>query len=79
LRDHALGAADALATMPRTEAFGALQEATKLDARGATQLLWDAYQPWRFWITWCVLGLVSAAAMIAFARNARRHARAWYV
>jgi MFS family permease len=79
LRDHALGAADALATMPRTEAFGALQEATKLDARGATQLLWEAYQPWHFWITWCVLGLVSAVAMIAFARNARRHARAWYV
>jgi MFS family permease len=79
LREHALLAPDALAKVERTGAMDALARATGLDARGCTQLLWDAYHPYVFWFTWAGIGVASAIAMLVFARSARQKGAPWYV
>jgi len=57
----------------RTEAMTRLTEVTGLDARAATQVLWDAYTPHLYvWIPFACVGVASAVALWIFGRMARR-------
>ena len=49
-----------------------LQEATGLDPVGATQLLWNTYDPHYIWIPFACVGVVAAVALYIFGRMARR-------
>jgi MFS family permease len=55
----------------RTGAVARLQEVLGVDAAGATQLLWDAYRPWRLWLPLCGIGLLSALGVLLYARWVR--------
>jgi len=58
--------------VPRTQAMAKLQEATGLDAVGATQLLWTTYAPHIIWIPFACVGIAEAVALFIFGRMARR-------
>ena len=58
--------------LERTKAMAALQDFTHMDARGATQLLWDMYHPYTFWYPFVAVGLLSAVGMLIYARLALR-------
>ena len=53
-----------LVDVVRTEAFTRLQEVTGLSAQQATDLLWNAYHPYKLWYQFAAFGLLSAVAMI---------------
>jgi MFS family permease len=55
----------------RTTAMEALQRVTKLDASGATVLLWNTYRPYRVWYPFCVVGIASAIGIFLYARWVR--------
>lgn len=57
----------------RTEAFRKLQEVTGLDPSAATQLLWDAYHPYKLWYQFAAVGIASAIAMIFYARWVKKY------
>ncbi len=57
----------------RTEAFKKLQEVTGLDPSAATQLLWDAYHPYKLWYQFAAVGIASAIAMIFYARWVKKY------
>ena len=54
--------------IPRTDAMKILQDATHLDATGATELLWRTYHPYAFWYVFIAIGIASAVGMAIFAR-----------
>jgi MFS family permease len=57
----------------RTEAMTRLTEITGMDARAATQALWDAYAPHlHVWVPFACVGVASAVALWIFGRMARR-------
>jgi MFS family permease len=58
---HEHGGLDA--GVDRTVAMEKLQSALHLDAGAATQLLWNAYHPWRLWIPFASIGIASAIAI----------------
>ncbi len=72
LGEHALLAPEALARLDRTAAMKTLMEATQKDARGVTQMLWDAYHPQTVWYPFVAVGVLTACAMVGYARVARR-------
>ena len=59
--------------MPRNQAMEALQAALQLDARQATELLWQAYHPYELWYPFAAIGIASAVGMWFYARWARRY------
>jgi dipeptide/tripeptide permease len=71
LENHLLDA-NVVSALKREEVMAAFEKATKLDAVGATQLLWDRYHPATFWWIFVAVGIVSAVAMMGYARIARR-------
>ena len=64
---------DSVAGITRTNAMTALQKATDLDAKTATQLLWDTYQPFRLWYPFAAIGIASAVGIFFYARWARKY------
>jgi dipeptide/tripeptide permease len=58
-------------TIDRTKAMARLAEATHTDARAATELLWTTYHPQSVWYPFVGVGILTAFAMIAYARVAR--------
>jgi proton-dependent oligopeptide transporter, POT family len=74
LGEHGLMAPDALAQVPRAGAMKALIVATHLDAQRATDVLWSTYHPESVWYPFVGLGIVTAVAMVLYARSARRWA-----
>jgi len=61
------------AGVDRTAAMEALQRALHLDAGSATRLLWSAYHPWRLWIPFAIIGVVSSIGIAIYARWVRRY------
>ena len=61
------------ADVPRNQAMEALQAALQLDARQATELLWQAYHPYELWYPFAAIGIASAVGMWFYARWARRY------
>jgi MFS family permease len=57
----------------RTAAMDALQRALHLDAGAATRLLWSTYDPWRLWIPFATIGIVSSIGIAVYARWVRRY------
>ncbi|MBK7141426.1 MAG: MFS transporter [bacterium] len=57
----------------RTIAFQKLQEVSGLDARAATQVLWDKYQPYELWYSFALVGIASAIGMVLFAIWVKKH------
>ncbi len=50
----------------RPEAMNKLMEVTGMNAIDATQLLWDAYDPYKLWYQFAAIGVASAVAMLAY-------------
>jgi POT family proton-dependent oligopeptide transporter len=61
------------ADAPRTQAMEALQQALQLDARQATELLWQTYHPWELWYPFVGLGMAAAVGIWFYARWASRY------
>ena len=57
----------------RTHAMETLQRVTGLDAVRATQLLWNDYQPWKLWIPFASVGIVSAIAIWLYSLWVRKY------
>jgi POT family proton-dependent oligopeptide transporter len=57
----------------RTHAMETLQRVTGLDAVRATQLLWDAYHPWKLWIPFAAVGIASAIAIWLYSLWVRKY------
>jgi proton-dependent oligopeptide transporter, POT family len=55
-----------LADVPRTEAFAKLMEVTHKTATEATNLLWDAYHPYKLWYQFMAIGLAAAIGMFLY-------------
>jgi MFS family permease len=70
--DGRVATLEAALGVKRTEAMVKLQEVTGLDATGATQLLWNTYDPHLIWIPFACVGVVAASALYVFGRMARR-------
>jgi len=70
MREHGLSAPGE--TIERTQAMTRLMAATHTDARAATVLLWNTYHPQTVWYPFVGVGILTAFAMVAYARIARR-------
>ncbi len=60
----------------RTEAMNKLMEVTEMNAVDATNLLWDIYDPYKLWYRFVAVGIISAVAMIFYARWVKQHVSA---
>ena len=52
----------------RTQAMERLQQHLGMDATAATQMLWSTYHPWKLWIPFVALGLLSAFGIWLYSR-----------
>jgi hypothetical protein len=52
----------------RTKAFETLCTTLHLDAAAGTRLLWATYHPWRVWVPFAAVGILSAAGIWIYAR-----------
>jgi len=57
----------------RPEAMNKLMEVSGLSAQEATNLLWDAYDPYALWYRFAAIGIVSAVGMLFYARWVKRY------
>jgi dipeptide/tripeptide permease len=57
----------------RPEAMNRLMEVTGLDAQQVTNLLWDAYDPYKIWYRFAAVGFVAAIGMLFYARWVRKY------
>ncbi len=62
-----------LLDVDRTVAFKKLQEVTNLDPQAATNLLWEAYHPYKLWYQFAAIGIAAAIAMIFYARWVKKY------
>jgi MFS family permease len=57
----------------RTHAMETLQRVTGLDAVRATELLWNAYHPWKLWIPFASIGLAAAIGIGLYSLWVRKY------
>jgi len=57
----------------RTQAMNALQQALQIDARQATELLWNTYHPYQLWYPFAAIGVASAIGIFFYARWAKKY------
>ena len=57
----------------RTEAMNKLVEVTGLSHQQVTDILWDAYDPYRLWYRFAAIGILSAIAMLFYAWWVKRY------
>ncbi|HUV29753.1 MAG TPA: MFS transporter [Acidobacteriota bacterium] len=57
----------------RPEAMNTLVEVTGKTHAEATQMLWNIYHPYELWYRFAVIGIISAAAMLFYARWVKKH------
>ena len=69
LKEH--GGLDA--GVDRTQAMTVLQQVTKLDAKGATVLLWNTYHPYQLWYPFVAVGIASAVGIYFYGLWARKY------
>lgn len=62
-----------LTDVARTNAMNKLVEVTGMTHQQATDLLWDAYDPYRLWYRFAAVGLISALGMLIYGMWVRRH------
>jgi MFS family permease len=55
-----------------TNSMNILQKATRLDSTSATQLLWNTYQPFKIWIPFLVIGIISSLGLLVYSRNVNK-------
>ncbi len=71
--DGSVTTIEAVAGVPRAEAFARLQEVLGVDGVTATRLLWDTYHPqYNVWIPFAAIGVVAAIALLIFGQLAKR-------
>jgi dipeptide/tripeptide permease len=58
--------------IPRTEAMNRLMEVTGMNSVDATNMLWNAYHPYKLWYQFAFIGLVSAVGMLLYSRWVRK-------
>ena len=68
LAQHDLGAG-----VDRTQAMNALQQAMHLDARQATEMLWQTYRPYELWYPFAAIGIAAAIGIFFYARWVSRY------
>jgi MFS family permease len=52
-----------------SDAMNILCQQTGLSPTDATQLLWNIYNPWHFWIPFFIIGILGAIGLFIFAKN----------
>ncbi len=57
----------------RPEAMNKLVEITGMSHQEATNMLWGEYDPYRLWYRFAALGLISAVAMLFYAKWVKKH------
>jgi hypothetical protein len=57
----------------RTEAVNKLMEVTGQNAIDVTNLLWDAYDPYKLWYRFTAVGIAAAIAMVIYAKWVKEH------
>lgn len=57
----------------RTEAMNKLVEVTGMSHQEATNVLWDAYDPYQLWYRFMAIGIASAIAMLFYARWVKKY------
>jgi MFS family permease len=57
----------------RTHAMETLQRVTGLDAVRATELLWNAYHPWKLWIPFASIGMAAAIGIWLYSLWVRKY------
>ncbi len=62
-----------ITNIERPEAMNKLVEVTGLDHIQATQLLWDAYDPYKLWYQFAAIGIASAIAMLIYSVWVKKH------
>ncbi|MCL2039947.1 MAG: MFS transporter [Bacteroidetes bacterium] len=51
------------------EAIYILCSKTGLDIHAATELLWQTYHPWRFWIPFLIIGIIGVVGLFLFSKS----------
>jgi POT family proton-dependent oligopeptide transporter len=62
-----------LPDVPRTEAMETLVRVAGSTHREMTQILWNLYHPFKVWIPFAAVGVISALAMLFYSRWVRRY------
>lgn len=62
-----------MAGVDRTVAMNKLMEVTGMTAQQATDMLWDAYHPYKLWYRFAAIGLVAAVGMLLYSRWVRKY------
>ncbi len=62
-----------LTDIARSDAMIKLQEMSGLDAQSATNLLWDAYDPYKLWYQFAAIGIASAIAMVFYSMWVKKY------
>jgi len=57
----------------RTEAMNKLVEVTGMSHQEVTELLWEAYDPYKLWYQFAAIGLISAVGMFFYGRWVRKY------
>ena len=57
----------------RPEAMNKLVEITGMTHQEATNLLWSEYDPYRLWYRFAALGIISAVAMLFYAKWVKKY------
>jgi MFS family permease len=71
--DGSLDTLEVVLAISRTQAFERLQQVLGVDARAATQVLWDTYDPqFAVWVPFAAIGVASFIALAIFGQLAKR-------
>jgi MFS family permease len=57
----------------RTEAMNKLVEVTGMNHQEVTNILWDAYDPYKLWYRFAIIGIISAVGMLFYAKWVKKH------
>ncbi len=54
-----------------SDALYKLQSKTSLDINKITELLWNSYHPWKIWLPFVIIGIISAAGLYYYTKKFR--------
>jgi MFS family permease len=61
-----------IANATHNDALTILMQKTGMNATEVTQLLWDTYNPWHFWLPFLIMGLLGSIGFLLFNRYKRK-------
>lgn len=74
LEEHAGVSSDRVAALDRGEVMAFFERTVDVDAWGARELLWNAYEPYSMWLLFTLIGLGSMLLLFIYDRITRRAA-----